>query len=558
MANRSSEVSIWIRARDTTQRVIGEFRRRWQAGARAVKDFAKDMLAVGVAAAGTLFTLTKLGQQGEKVIGLQAAFARTTDNSAAALQRLREASGGAISDTDLMARHNQALALGLARSTEEYARMIEVAQGLGPALGLDDFETLEKLQDVVASGSKRAARELGLEIRAGMTRNEILAEAEEVVSRLGGSLSHASGAGDRFAASMANARDKLAVMVAESPLAAAVLDGAGSLINDMVDVLMGDVDTLVEGMKTLGRLAADAFSLGVNLGLRELLGSGPGSIGSLFQGNVEAALANLVANREALAAIARSAQAQAGARRAAGGGAAGGGGGGGAAAIEADLIFREAGLLSPEALAAYRARQDRLRRDRFGLGGAANVGATGRTMVNRLLGTGAEGDPVQLGEIGVPVHGVAGAALELEDATGVAVESLGRMADSAVNESQRMEVAVIDSFRSIIANIKTKNGLFGSTFLGGFLGVGLGLVGSLLGRRGGREQEIPVRVNQYDQKALRQLEKIEGPIIVEPTFLLPDGSVLTLEQIERGQRDRLNRNERTRPSPRTGRAVSGR
>lgn len=472
-------VEVILKLKDMTASGLSAFQARWKA-------VAKVMAAVTGVVVGTVAALTKLGQQGAKMIGVQGAFARTTDNAADALERLRVASGGTITDLDLMARHNQALALGTARSTEEFARMLRVADALGDSLGIDGVEAMEKFADVMASGSQRAARALGIEIEAGMTRNQILERAEEVAGRIKGEMGEGAEAADRFWTSIKNGKDRISEMVAQAPLVAAFFNGLTVVIN-------GAVTALEKLLKFLRLVPQDAGLAGAD--------AAAGGGGSAMAGLGAWLSANPVTFRDML--------------------------GSG---------------VDPEALARFRERQARSQRWRFSAFATGPIGEPGARFLggNALPGVGGVTRP----------HG---AALEFEDATGIVVDSLERMGDAAIEESARMSDAIIGSLRQVIANIKTRDGLFGSTLLGGVLGIGLGIVGSLIGRK---REPVPVSLHDVTDRAAQQMREKGGPPL-RVTTIIQKGDV-EIDRIEREFYSRQGRDEVIRYSPVSGDFLRGR
>ncbi len=68
---------------------------------------------------------------------------------------------------------------------------------------------------------------------------------------------------------------------------------------------------------------------------------------------------------------------------------------------------------------------------------------------------------------------------------------------------------------------------------------------------------MPVQVASYDSNALSQLRQSNGPTHITNVVTLPDGSILSIEEIELQLYDRQNRDETVRYGPR-GRPLTGR
>jgi len=390
MLGKGPTVEVIIKARDLAAKVIKGFERNIKVIGQAAMVAAKAIAAIGAAAIGATVGLVKLGERGEKVEGVRRTFERMNGD----LALLRKSAKGTTSDFELMTRQNQAMALGAARSNEQFAKMVEISRALGKAQGVDATMALESLTtgigrqsklfldnlgilvDVEGAQKKYAASLVGgaraltdLEKREAF-RIEALTKGEELVKKLtGGTLEGAEGA-SRMAVAWQNLGDKIASVVAESPLVGAFMDQVAGIMSDVVDLLSGDADTLVEGMKVIGKMAGDAFMLGVNSALENLprntsfdrffLRLLPGPLrrgmenldlqGRVFGSSSETAAGALLADRQELAGIAARARAKAQARKGIpmlpgvsmpGGG---GGGGGGSLARGRPLSGTEAEL----------------------------------------------------------------------------------------------------------------------------------------------------------------------------------------------------------------------
>ena len=369
MPERGGVVSVIIKARDLASSVVGRFRRNLASISRTARDVTRAVVAWTVAIVAATVGLQKLAERGSKIIAVKRAFLKLTREETDALQGLREAARGTIADFDLMSLHNQALALGSAKTSAEFAKQIEITRILGRAQGIEATEALQKFTVGMARLSRLRLDDLGITLKqveaderyaaqigksAGdldenekkiAFRTEAMRQAEILVERLSTGELRGAEASNRFGIAMKNLGDRLAVVAAEAPLVTAFFDRLTTIATDIVDIIGGDTSLLIDGMKTIGRLMGDAMAVGINEALAAMYGGGgPGDrlMRFLFKGNADIARENLAANQEALASIARAARAQAEARRRAGQppgrpGGGGGGGGGGGLGGEGDL-----------------------------------------------------------------------------------------------------------------------------------------------------------------------------------------------------------------------------
>lgn len=103
-----------------------------------------------------------LGIQYEQLsIGFEG-LTRGVDEQVLSMQTLREATHGLVSNVDLMASANKAMALGL--PTEDLNEYFEVASKLAPVLGLDVAQAVESLTMGIARHSKPLLDNLGIVI----------------------------------------------------------------------------------------------------------------------------------------------------------------------------------------------------------------------------------------------------------------------------------------------------------------------------------------------------------------------------------------------------------
>lgn len=88
------------------------------------------------------------------------------------LQRLREATNGTVTDMELMRQANNAMLLGVARSTEELAQLFDAAQQLGRALGKDATSSIESLVTGLGRQSRLMLDNVGIMIKVNEAYEE--------------------------------------------------------------------------------------------------------------------------------------------------------------------------------------------------------------------------------------------------------------------------------------------------------------------------------------------------------------------------------------------------
>lgn len=111
-------------------------------------------------------------------------------DQAKALEELREAARGTVSDIDLMTGANRALQLGAASSTSEISLLVEAGRRLAKSMGIDATEGFNRLVTGIGKGEPRLLDELGLVVKRTAayedyaksvgTTSEQLSEAEKL------------------------------------------------------------------------------------------------------------------------------------------------------------------------------------------------------------------------------------------------------------------------------------------------------------------------------------------------------------------------------------------
>ena len=86
-------------------------------------------------------------------------------NASISLNQLTEATDGTMSDFDLLQQANNALILGVARSSQEMAEMFDIAQRLGAALGRDTATSVESLITGIGRQSRLMLDNIGIIVR---------------------------------------------------------------------------------------------------------------------------------------------------------------------------------------------------------------------------------------------------------------------------------------------------------------------------------------------------------------------------------------------------------
>jgi hypothetical protein len=188
-------------------------------GAGAV---AGSLVAVGAG----LQQVFELAQQGEAIQRTAATFDALSESigstSDSLLNEMRAATNGAVSDLVLMENANRLVSMGLANTSEEAAKLANIATTLGQAMGRDAQTSMEEFSQLLANQSIELLDSFG--ISSGRVRDEVnrmtteidgmnretaftiavMNEADASMARLAGSMDDTSTSASQLSAEMDN------------------------------------------------------------------------------------------------------------------------------------------------------------------------------------------------------------------------------------------------------------------------------------------------------------------------------------------------------------------
>lgn len=139
----------------------------------AVAAFGKQLLGT-VAQAAKVTAVTNTFERLVEVVG---------GDAVKAMDDLRFATRGMVSDSDLMAASNKFLSMGIATTMDEATKLSEVATQLGTAMGEDAADSMENFALMMANQSIPRLDSFGISSAAVRSRIEELQEATEGLSR---------------------------------------------------------------------------------------------------------------------------------------------------------------------------------------------------------------------------------------------------------------------------------------------------------------------------------------------------------------------------------------
>lgn len=218
-----------ISARDRASRSLQSVERRLEGIGKqskgvvaGFKNLRVAALAAGAAIAGAAVAFTRMVRAGGEFLNVQRAFQQQVGNSTAAIEQLRAATGGLISNYQLMVQFNRAVSLGAAETTEDFARLSRTAIELGKALGVDVNFALESLATGIGRRSRLILDNLGIIVSGleSMSQEQVietvLGAADQKLADMGVSSENAADGIQRLSVAFSNLVSRVGAFLAQS------------------------------------------------------------------------------------------------------------------------------------------------------------------------------------------------------------------------------------------------------------------------------------------------------------------------------------------------------
>lgn len=212
------------------------------------------------AIAGYAVAIAKLTERGGQVLQVQRAFSVAVGDSDAAITKLRKATGGLISDYDLMVGFNKALSLGAVTTIEQFGEMASVAQRLGKALGINATQAMENLSLGIARHSPKILDNLGITAKATDDVATILDKARARADEFGVAAETNADRINRLKTQFTNLQDELGKFLAQSDTLKIWAFEASNALDALTLALQShDAETVKEAFKEFGALLGSLF-----------------------------------------------------------------------------------------------------------------------------------------------------------------------------------------------------------------------------------------------------------------------------------------------------------
>ena len=173
-----------------------------------------------------------------------------SENASIAMDKLKQATDGTMSQFDLFQQANNAMILGVSRNSDEMAEMFDIAQRLGRALGRDTASSVESLITGIGRQSRLMLDNIGIIVKADEAYEAYARELKTTADNL----TDAEKKQAFLSATMESARGKVSslgeeVLVSQDSfdrLSAAVDDTTVALGDKFKDAFAGVADSIAD------------------------------------------------------------------------------------------------------------------------------------------------------------------------------------------------------------------------------------------------------------------------------------------------------------------------
>ncbi|HVY62225.1 MAG TPA: hypothetical protein VHF22_11265 [Planctomycetota bacterium] len=271
------------KAMDAAQDRVGKtFDQMQAAGEGAASGIKAAFSGVGLAIVGAVGAgLYGLVQHAARIGGIEKSFDHLADSVGGAevvLQRLREASGGAIDGLTLMEGANRLLIQDFGITTEQMAQLAAMATNLGQATGVTAKEAFEDLAQAVQSGHVRMAEHIGVTLdveeavrryaaanglaaeeidnrtRRQIALNELLKVGAQAEEKLGVTGNATATPIEKLSTLWGDFMEKIEKGIAENPSVVRALEALSGAAMHLIGALVPVVTRIAEIIEKLGEM----------------------------------------------------------------------------------------------------------------------------------------------------------------------------------------------------------------------------------------------------------------------------------------------------------------
>lgn len=237
-----------------------------------------DLKKLGIAAVAASTAAALAATRASQEFDLQRGFIRNFgDEVEVNMNRLRDASQGAISDLDLMQTSNRAALLGVATNTEQLSQLMVTARLRGKEMGLSVTQAFNDIVTGIGRGSPLILDNLGIVIpdaikkmslemddaqRKELLLNFALADGARIAAEYGGDTRQASDAIESMKASVGNAASEIGSMLVPAMVQVSYwVTNAVSVVSGFIKNNIGLISVVVMVSAMIGGMTAALITI---------------------------------------------------------------------------------------------------------------------------------------------------------------------------------------------------------------------------------------------------------------------------------------------------------
>ena len=249
----------------------------------------------GVAAVHLAAGMIRSAAATEDAAGAFASLTRDADGATATLDALRQATGGAVKDFDLLTAANTAMLQGLPRNAAAMSELAAAARVLGDATGKDTLEAFEILTSGIGRSNSRMLTTIGLVVDSDAAHKAYaqslgiaaaqMDEGQRKASFYAAALEQVRAKSAELPAAADDAADKLGRLGAQFDR---MKTGFGSIVGDLLISPSGTGESLVGEAFGVGAGALAGAKIGslFGPGIGTAIGAGVGGLIGLITGSL--------------------------------------------------------------------------------------------------------------------------------------------------------------------------------------------------------------------------------------------------------------------------------
>ena len=237
--------------------------KKTKSGLKGIGTAALKMGAVFFAAKGIVTGMKTIVETGSKLKNTEMAFnnmGKSVGFTNDAMSKFKSATNGAVTELELMTKANNAMALGIVESEDQFANLLDTAQRLGAALGQDVGMSLDSLVTGMGRQSKLMLDNLGIIIDT----EKAYADYGEEIGKTSSQLTDQEKKTAFNKATMLEANRIVAMMGEEQVTTSMKISKLKTTFMDMASSVGSSADGMFSSVVDASQVVADKLAIGLD------------------------------------------------------------------------------------------------------------------------------------------------------------------------------------------------------------------------------------------------------------------------------------------------------